>query len=89
MRPPQYTLTPAHVQAHASVRLQKYLGLKDHGPKCRADTLWTVLCYAACRIISLAAVSSVATCVASVASMGVRRCCMPLAGRCVRRRTPG
>lgn len=55
MRPPQYTLTPAHVQAHTTYRLQKHLRLQDHGPKCRADTLWTVLCYAACRIISLAA----------------------------------
>jgi hypothetical protein len=55
MRYPQYTLTPSHVQLHTSVRLQKYLRLDDHGPKCRADTLWTVLCYAASRIISLAA----------------------------------
>jgi hypothetical protein len=55
MRPPPYTLTPAHLQVHASVRRQKYLCLKDHGPKCRADTLWTVLLYAASRILSLAA----------------------------------
>ena len=55
MRPPQYTLTPAHVQAHTTYRLQKHLRLKDHGPKCRADTVWTILCYAASRIISLAA----------------------------------
>ena len=47
----QYTLTPAH--AHA--RMQKYLRLADHGPRCRADTLWAVLCYAASRILSLAA----------------------------------
>jgi hypothetical protein len=31
------------------------LNLQDHGPKCRADTLWTVLLYAASRILSLAA----------------------------------
>jgi hypothetical protein len=55
MRYPQCTLTASHVHTHASVRLQKYLRLDDHGPKCRADTLWTVLCYAASRIISLAA----------------------------------
>jgi Transposase DDE domain len=55
MRQRQYTLTPAHVHAHVSVRLQKYLRLADHGPRCQADTLWAVLCYAASRIISLAA----------------------------------
>lgn len=55
MRQRQYTLTPAHVQTHTTTRLQKYLRLADHGPKCRAHTLWTVLCYAASRILSLAA----------------------------------
>lgn len=55
MRHPQYTLTPAHVHTHVSARMQKYLRLADHGPRCRAQTLWTVLCYAASRIISLAA----------------------------------
>jgi hypothetical protein len=55
MRQRQYTLTPAHVQTHATYRLQKHLRLADHGPKCTADTRWTVLCYAASRIISLAA----------------------------------
>ncbi len=55
MRQRQYTLTPAHVHAHASVRIQKHLRLADHGRKCTADTLWTVLFYAASRIISLAA----------------------------------
>ena len=55
MRQRQYTLTPAHVHAHACVRIQKHLRLADHGRKCRADTLWTVLFYAASRIISLAA----------------------------------
>jgi putative transposase len=29
--------------------------LADHGPKCTAAVLWAVLCYAACRIVSLAA----------------------------------
>ena len=55
MRQPQYTLTPAHVQAHASVRIQKHLHLTDHGPKCQADILSTILLYAASRILSLAA----------------------------------
>jgi putative transposase len=35
--------------------MQKYLRLADHGPRCRAETLWAVLCYAASRSISLAA----------------------------------
>jgi hypothetical protein len=55
MRQRQYTLTPAHVQLHARVRIQKHLRLKDHGPKCQADTLCTLLLYAASRILSLAA----------------------------------
>jgi putative transposase len=55
MRQRQYTLTPAHVQTHTTYRLQKHLRLADHGRKCTANTLWTVLCYAASRIISLAA----------------------------------
>ena len=54
MRQRQYHPHPAHVQAHASVRMQKHLHLKDHGRKCRADTLCvTVLLYAASRITSL------------------------------------
>jgi putative transposase len=59
MRQRQYTLTPAHVHAHVSVRLQKYLRLADHGPRCTAETLWAVLCYAASRITSLAAACAV------------------------------
>ena len=55
MRQRKYTLTPAHVQTHTTYCLQKHLRLADHGPKCTADTLWTVLCYAASRILSLAA----------------------------------
>jgi DDE family transposase len=55
MRQRQYTLTPAHVHAHVHARMQKYLRLADHGPRCTADTLWAVLCYAASRILSLAA----------------------------------
>jgi Transposase DDE domain len=55
MRPPQYTITPRHVHAHATQLLQKHVRLRDHGPKCRAWMLWTVLFYAASRLTSLAA----------------------------------
>jgi Transposase DDE domain len=55
MRPSHYTLTPAAVRAHAQFLCQKHLRLQSHGPKCTAGILWTVLCYAACRISSLAA----------------------------------
>jgi hypothetical protein len=58
MRQGHYTLTPAHVRAHAQTRLQKYLRLTDHGPKCTAGMLWAVLLYAASRISSLAAACS-------------------------------
>jgi len=55
MRYSKYTLTPAQVHTHACWTIQKHLRLPDHGRKCTADTLWTVLCYAASRVISLAA----------------------------------
>jgi hypothetical protein len=55
MRHGHYTLTPAHVRLHAQALCQRHLRLADHGRKCTADTLWTVLCYAASRITSLAA----------------------------------
>jgi Transposase DDE domain len=55
MRPPQYTLTPTDVHAQAAWVLDKQLRLQDHGPKCRAYVLWTVLFYAASRMVSLAA----------------------------------
>jgi len=55
MRSPYSTLTPGTVQARTQSVLQKHLRLKDHGPKCRAGVLWTVLLYAAARITSLAA----------------------------------
>jgi len=55
MRSSHYTLTPAHVRAHAEWLCQKHLRLADHGPKCTASVLWTVLCYAASRMASLAA----------------------------------
>jgi hypothetical protein len=49
------TVAPGDVQAHAQFVLQHHLRLKDHGPKCTAGVLWTVLLYAAARIASLAA----------------------------------
>ena len=55
MRTHYSTLTPSDIQVHAQQLLQKHLCLKDHGPKCRAGRLWTVLLYAAARICSLAA----------------------------------
>jgi Transposase DDE domain len=55
MRTSHYTVTPAAVRAHAQHLCQKYLRLADHGPKCTAALLWTVLFYAASRITSLAA----------------------------------
>src|SRR2546428_1413079 len=55
MRTIHFTVTPGNVQAHAQFVLQNHLHLKDHGPKCTAGVLWTVLLYAAARIASLAA----------------------------------
>jgi hypothetical protein len=55
MRTPYSTITPGTVQARTQFVLQRHLRLKDHGPKCRAGVLWTVLLYAAARITSLAA----------------------------------
>jgi hypothetical protein len=53
MRPPQYTLTPNPVYQHATALLQNDLKRHDHGPKCRAGLLLTLLFYAAARITSL------------------------------------
>jgi hypothetical protein len=55
MRQSHYTLTPAAVRAHTQTRLQQHLRLRDHGPKCTAGMLWTLLLYAAARLCSLAA----------------------------------
>jgi Transposase DDE domain len=55
MRQGHYTVTPAAVRAHAQLLCQKHLRLQDHGRKCTAGMLWAVLCYAACRITSIAA----------------------------------
>jgi putative transposase len=55
MRTHHFTITPGVVQAHSQFVVQKHLRLKDHGPKCTAGMLWTVLLYAAARLTSLAA----------------------------------
>jgi hypothetical protein len=53
MHPHQYRLTPKHVHRVAAHLLQTHLELQDHGPKCRAGLLLTLLFYAAARITSL------------------------------------
>jgi hypothetical protein len=55
MRRPQYTITSRAIHDHAAALCQKHLRLKDHGPKCTALTLLTLLFYAAARTASLAA----------------------------------
>lgn len=55
MRSYQYTITPADVHRRAAAVCQQHLRVKDHGPKCLAAVLWSVLFYAAARICSLAA----------------------------------
>jgi hypothetical protein len=55
MRTPYSTITAGAVQARTQFVLHKHVRLKDHGRKCRAGVLWTVLLYAAARITSLAA----------------------------------
>ena len=55
MRHSHSTVTPAAVRAHAQHLCQQHLRLQDHGPKCTAGRLWTVLFYAASRISSIAA----------------------------------
>jgi hypothetical protein len=53
MRSPQYTLTPAAVHQQASAVLQTHLRLRDHGPKCRAAVLLTLLFTAAAWLTSV------------------------------------
>ena len=55
MRRPQYTITSRAIHEHAAQLCQSHLRLKDHGPKCTASTLLTLLFYAAARLTSLAA----------------------------------
>ena len=53
MRPKNSTLTARQVHRCAAATLQDHLKLPDHGPKCRAGPLLTLLFYAAARITSL------------------------------------
>lgn len=53
MRQSHYTLTSKEVHAHAAHHLQSYLGLADHGRKCKVGVILHVLFYAASRLISI------------------------------------
>src|SRR5437899_6838020 len=53
LRPKNSTLTAPQVHRCAAAVLQDHLKLPDHGPKCRAGLLITLLFYAAARITSL------------------------------------
>jgi hypothetical protein len=53
MRPQHFTLTARRVHRCAAAILQDHLELPDHGPKCRAGPLLTLLFYAAARLTSL------------------------------------
>jgi hypothetical protein len=55
MRRSQYTITSRAVHQHTAQLCQQHLRLRDHGPKCRATALLTILFYAAARITSVAA----------------------------------
>jgi len=55
MRRQQYTITARAIHEHAARLCQRHLRLADHGPKCTAGTLLTLLFYAAARMTSLAA----------------------------------
>src|SRR5246127_2794726 len=53
MRPKNFTLTARQVHRCAAAILQDHLQLPDHGPKCRAGPLLTLLFYAAALLTSL------------------------------------
>jgi Transposase DDE domain len=55
MRQDQYTITPRDIHQHAAQLCQRHLRFRDHGPKCTALNLLTVLFYAAARLLSRAA----------------------------------
>ncbi len=55
MRRPQYTVTARAVQQRARDLCQRYLGFEDHGRKCTAVLMLSLLFYAAARLASLAA----------------------------------
>src|SRR5438876_45292 len=56
MRCHQFTLTPAAVHRHATCLFLSYLCLADHGPKCTAVVLTSLLFAAAARTASLFAI---------------------------------
>jgi len=49
----KYTITSREVHDRAASTLQRHIQLTDHGPKCRASLLITILLYAASRITSV------------------------------------
>ena len=53
MRPQNFTFTAQQVHRCAASILQDHLKLPDHGPKCRAGPLLTLLFYAAAHLTSL------------------------------------
>jgi putative transposase len=55
MRRCHYTISSRQVHDRAVDRVQTYLRLGDHGPKCSAQVVLTVLFWAAARVASLAA----------------------------------
>src|SRR5437660_1294292 len=55
MRTAHFTVTARQVQLHTRTLLQRHLALADHGRKCTATLLYDLLCWAACRIASVAA----------------------------------
>ncbi len=55
MRNHQYTVTARQVQLHTQSLLARHLALPDHGRKCTASLLYSLLCWAAARMASLAA----------------------------------
>lgn len=61
MRTTHFTLTSAHVQQLTFQHLQPYLQLTDHGPKCTAPLLLSLVLWAAARITSLAAACAALT----------------------------
>jgi hypothetical protein len=55
MRQPQYTITAKDLHIQTAQLLRRHLQLRDHGPKCTAQTVLLVLFYATAHMISLAA----------------------------------
>ena len=49
----KYTITSREVHDHTASTVQKHIKLTDHGPKCTASLLITILLYAAARITSV------------------------------------